>query len=331
MIELPPPVTSGSAINDYGQVAAFTFTASGVYLWTPETANGTTGSLANISLGMQFRELATGMNSMGQITGFFGDPDEYHAFLWTPTTPNTGSGTFVELGYLPGRTASTSAADINALGQVVGSGRSGEAIATPHAFLWTPNIPNGSTGSMIDLGDLPGGNDWSVANGINARGQVVGEGSTAAGNRAFLWSPSTPNGTTGSMVNLGALPGEGLHSAANDINIHGQVVGYTGNSPTLRSSRAFLWTPDVPNGSTGTMIDLNSVLDPVGYRGWRLINATAINDLGQIVVVADDESQRRAFLLTPVPEPTTVAFIAIAALLLGSTARRVQAHHRSGK
>jgi hypothetical protein len=41
MIQLPPPATAGSAINDYGQVAAFNAFASGVSLWTPETARPT--------------------------------------------------------------------------------------------------------------------------------------------------------------------------------------------------------------------------------------------------------------------------------------------------
>ncbi len=40
---------------------------------------------------------------------------------------------------------------------------------------------------MTDLGDLPGGDDFSYANGINDHGQVVGFSSAATGDRGFLW------------------------------------------------------------------------------------------------------------------------------------------------
>jgi probable HAF family extracellular repeat protein len=53
---------------------------------------------------------------------------------------------------------------------------------------------------MTDLGDLPGGSDYSYANGINAAGQVVGFSDASTGDRAFLWQ-------NGSMTNLGDLPG----------------------------------------------------------------------------------------------------------------------------
>ena len=42
------------------------------------------------------------------------------------------------------------------------------------------------SGTMTDLGDLPGGTDSSVAYGINEAGQVVGYGQVVAGTSAFL-------------------------------------------------------------------------------------------------------------------------------------------------
>jgi probable HAF family extracellular repeat protein len=48
--------------------------------------------------------------------------------------------------------------DINASGQVVGWSNGSVAHPhSPHAFLWKPNSPNGSTGTMYDLGTLPEG------------------------------------------------------------------------------------------------------------------------------------------------------------------------------
>jgi probable HAF family extracellular repeat protein len=71
--------------------------------------------------------------------------------------------------------------------------------------------------SITDLGTLPGG-DFSVAHGINSRGQVVGWSNTASGgSHAFLWED-------GRMTDLGTLPG-GEFSQALGINARGQVVG----------------------------------------------------------------------------------------------------------
>ena len=54
---------------------------------------------------------------------------------------------------------------------------------------------------ITDLGDLPGGSDFSVARGINDAGRVVGFSSAATGSRAFLWTRA------GGMRDLGDLPG----------------------------------------------------------------------------------------------------------------------------
>ena len=61
--------------------------------------------------------------------------------------------------------------------------------------------------TLTDLGALSGGGGDSFSASMNNRGQVVGSSSAGENFHAFLWSPTAPNGTTGSMVNLGALPG----------------------------------------------------------------------------------------------------------------------------
>ena len=57
---------------------------------------------------------------------------------------------------------------INSTGQVVGYS---EATSFQvHAFLWTPTVNNGTTGTILDLGALGGG--YSYAYGINDAGHV---------------------------------------------------------------------------------------------------------------------------------------------------------------
>ncbi len=139
-----------------------------------------------------------------------------------------------DLGDLPGGEEVSPATGINSFAQVVGqSDVAGGAVS--RAYLWTPNAPHGTTGSMVELGPLPGPSSGrSEAAGINGIGQVAG----ASGNpfHAFLWSPTTPNGTTGSVVDLGDLPGGVDTSFARGINSLGQVVGEGGAATAPRAS-----------------------------------------------------------------------------------------------
>ena len=99
--------------------------------------------------------------------------------------------------------------------------------------------------TLVDIGTL--GGDISRARGINAMGQVVGA-SSVAGNgveHAFLWTPESANGTTGTMVDLGTLGG--AHSVANGINDFGVVVGRSNQS--AGGDHAFVWTPFAPTPS----------------------------------------------------------------------------------
>jgi probable HAF family extracellular repeat protein len=128
------------------------------------------------------------------------------------------------------------------------------------------------------------GDDSSRAFDINDAGQVVGYGSAATGNRAFLWD--AVNG----MQNLGDLPGGSDRSFAFGINNAGQVVG---DSSAATGRRAFLW--DAVNG----MQDLNDLIDP-GLSA-VLFEAAAINASGQIVGRSVIDGYAQAFLLTPCP------------------------------
>ena len=251
--------SSAVGINASGQVAGrSSITVNGndhVFLWTPNTPNGTTGTMIN--LGLPQSSIAQGINDFGQVTGVSLVGGWFQSWLWTPSTANGTSGTVTWLGTLGGGGAE--AHDVNTFGQVVGV--SNTANTSLHGFLWTPTSPNGTVGSMVDIGTL-GGSGSVTAYGINAGGQVVGEayGTTSNPNaqytNTFLWTPGVPNGTSGTITDLGTMGGG--FATGFGISAGGQVVGSRALTSTCPCV-PFLWTPAVPNGTTGTVTDFDTL------------------------------------------------------------------------
>src|SRR5262249_37151328 len=136
---------------------------------------------------------------------------------------------------------------LNNRGQVVGGAPSDEiGYATSldvvyrtyllHAFRWDPDVPNGTTGRITDLGTLRGGDNTSIANGLNDTGQVVGvsypvdrQGQPGR-STAFLFS--------GSRIHSLGLK-DCTESYAFAVNNAGQVVGQCFHSSV--DTRAFRW------------------------------------------------------------------------------------------
>jgi probable HAF family extracellular repeat protein len=272
------------------------------FLWTPNVTNGSKGSMTNLDTTGDWEGHADAINTFGQVIG--SDPGR---FLWTPATANGTSG--VDTGF-------SGARGINGLGQVVGDYVTSSG--ADHAYVWTPAAHNGTTGTMVDLGSVLGATT-SAADVINDSGQVAGTSSSGT----FLYSggkvtyldglgaigtPSAINdagqvvgssytGTTvaflyssGHSYDLGSLGGGNTEPLA--INAVGQIVGVTGTGGT-----AFLWTPTTPNGTTGTMVNLNTL---IGSTTVTLQEATGINDKGQIVGIGTiNKGPAQALLLTP--------------------------------
>jgi probable HAF family extracellular repeat protein len=306
---------AANGINDRGQVAGKVYLNNGAtpraFLWNPSPANGTTGTLIDLgSLGGPNSE-ATAINSAGQVGGDANTSSGGNdAFLWTPTTPNGTTGSMIALGTISNVTG------INDSGEIVGSSSFvpvGVTAGNPPsaAFL-------SSGGKVINLGSLGGSSfqDASYAYAINSYGQVVGTSDVnTSDHHAFLWTPTTPHGTTGTLIDLRTLGGP--DSDAYAINSAGQVVGESWTSGG--GVTAFLWTPTTPNGTTGTMIDLNPL---IGSGNVTLYLASGINDQGQIVGGGSRNGSSRAVLLTPTS--TTVA-LAQPATLEQTTAARISA------
>lgn len=200
------------------------------------------------------------INSRGQVTGYSTVTGSVyqHGFLWTPTMPNGTSGAMIDLGTI-GEDWSYGW-DINSSGQVAG-------YSGGYAVLWTPTTPNGTTGSMVMLGQPE--DRFVNAQAINASGQVTGSAYPQAATSvdAFLWNPTSPNATSGTLHDLGTVGG--TYSVGYDINSSGHVVGESGTANGF--IRAFLWSPSTPNGASGSMIDLGT-LGGNNYSGARAIS-----------------------------------------------------------
>ena len=266
-------VSAATGLNDSGIVVGYSNVKGQPATNFVAVQWSSTGAISNLGM------LAGGpssaafvINSAGEVAGdSFLSNGLVNATSWS-------SKKIKNLGALP-KAIFTAGLAINDNGYIVGESVFGYGPPfTSHGFRW-----NGST--MKDLGTLPGG-VTSMANAIDSSGVIVGQsdGTSTGGNwHAVLWN------SWGKIRDLGALPG-GTYSVAFGVNDSEVVVGYGNlfdNAP-----HAFVWT------ATGGMQDLNTLIP--ANSGWVLINANAINNLGQITGYGTKNGYNRAFLLTPV-------------------------------
>ena len=185
------------------------------------------------------------------------------------------NGTTTLLGTLGGNSSAGEA--VNNSGQVTGWADTSDGIY--QAFLY-------SNGIMTDIGTL--GGSYSNGMAINSLGAVTGWAHNSSGYyNAFLYS-------NGAMTDLGTLGG--TSSIGYAINDAGQVTGWAYTADGY--DHAFLY-------SGGQMIDLNTAVSPTS--GWTLLDATNINNAGQITGFGTYNGQSEAYLLTPTADSPAAA------------------------
>ena len=202
---------------------------------------------------------------------------------WTKTAVYWYKGKISALPVLDG-TIYPSPNAVNDWGQIVGLSLSGDLVYS-RAVLWS-TFPKAS---VMDLGTL--GGDGSGAYDINECGQIVGDAQTVLGD----WHPVLWNGMD--IIEL-QIPDQDQAGYASCINNFGQIVGGSGpeglSGSDLHKMHALLW-------EDGRMINLQTQIP--ANSGWKLRQATGINDQGQITGFGQYNGKNRVFLLTPTIAP----------------------------
>jgi probable HAF family extracellular repeat protein len=311
-------VAVGTAVPDGGNTHAVRWNAAG-------------GITDLGSLGGSLGSGANAINDAGEVVGYSARPGGTYVYpvRWSP------SGAITDVS-LPGINRLGELRAINPAGRAAGGQRPASSAGNPVGILYnvdgttTDLLWSGGSGTSTTAPTAPvapttspsGGNTLFIANGINARNQVVGGGylwqNGAATALPSLRSESysygvgnainvagvvagyagSPDGTTHAatwrgttITDLGGMSGYNL-TTAKAINAAGQVVGNADpQCSPCATVQAWVWEPG------GTITPLENLI-PAG-SGWSLRDATGINDRGQIVGTGLHNGVQHAFVLTP--------------------------------
>ncbi|MGI9103434.1 MAG: hypothetical protein ACR2IF_13430 [Terriglobales bacterium] len=143
-------------------------------------------------------------------------------------------------------------------------------------------VATGRTYRIVDLGSFEG--NHNLVHGINNQGTLVG---AMLNPRSLSVEACVIEGHETRL--LGTLGGS--FSVARAINNRGDIVGGSLEQQD-DNFHAFLFR-------NGKLQDLNKMI--TNPLGWELVQAVAINDLGQIVGIGSLAGEDRIFLLLPTP------------------------------
>jgi hypothetical protein len=243
-----------------------------VYQIPGTTSSGT--SLAGYSLGS---DVGAGVNNAGDVA------TSSHYLL--------PAGTSYTVGALPNLPSGYQATTMGGNGTIYGANLSGTG-SMP--VMWTPITSNGvitsynNPVSVDPAGEVTGG--WSY--GANNANEVVGTGDFQGYMLAYepvLWSGGHAYAMFPQYDYAGTTnPTNGY---AFGINDQGVVVGednWATGFATGFDSHGFIWTPNTPNGTTGTLQDMNAVFASAltgAWAGYVITDGLGINDNGDVVVL----------------------------------------------
>jgi len=239
----------GSAINDQGQVAGMTYVEANPLPLNHAFVTDNSDALLDLgSLAGGRISAANAINNAGITAGYATNQSSYYHAVVTDA-----DGKMIDLGTLGGDRSY--AYGINDNGQITGSSELPTNYYSLHAFLAT------ATGTMSDLGTLPGGTA-SEGVAINASGRVTGNADTAEGvYHAFI---TDADGSNMQDLNVPSYKSWGL-----GINATGKVVG----KAELEDGSVHAFATQA-NGETPRLLEMPNDIE--GY-------ATAINDNGIII------------------------------------------------
>jgi probable HAF family extracellular repeat protein len=350
-----------SGINDLGQVVGYAYSA-GINGWSSTDdyrafATGPNGAgLTGLgTLGGSWSK-AWAINDSGQVVG---DSQlaggGFRGFIGGNGTP------LRDLGTLPGRTNST-ATGINASGQVIGSATVDSGTNPGFQDQWQGYITGANGQGMQNLGTVnglavigKGINDSGQVVGHDSNSLLTpGAFGTGPGGSNPAALP-VPMHDANAINNLGQIAGSvvnpdnlneidaALRSAGGTtaaLDFHG-VPGYFFGSddPEITTPRSTSWSRDINAvgqvaGSFRSLYALRDFAFITAANGQGVINvdtlftlpdgdffveATGINDAGQFIA---NTRFGHAYLISPIPEPATLALWAGGLLLIGRKLRR---------
>jgi probable HAF family extracellular repeat protein len=214
-----------------------------------------------------------------------GDVDNSGAVVWSPTNAISAEGELSERGVA-----------INDLGQYVG-------IAVNRTQFYNVNVAD--TGSVAVIGNF-------LATSLNNSGMIAGAHNDASSHSVA----AVYNSNTNAITTIGYVGGD-LTANATGINDQNVVVGTSGAA--ANGTIGFLWD------STDGLHTLGSLLTPAASM-WAIQAANGISNTGLIAAEANTGGVTpfEAVLLTPVPEPGTLALGLLALASMSPIVRRLR-------
>jgi hypothetical protein len=233
-IEILPSTPRGYArvpgdLNDSGQVIARYYDENTrtyyPYVWMPKT-----GTWTGLVQGYTYPVNEIGINNYGQILYYaHPTPSTRELVLWTPTTANNDTGAYASIGW-PADAPEADAILISRVGfndhgyvafTVYGSSSNNDT-----SFAWIPDVPNGTTGTFINLGQLDN-KTQVVCAAINNHIQIVGY-TRVQPYVAWMWTPvaggggvDNLSGSTGNDYIAGGDDNDSLSGGSGDDVLHG--------------------------------------------------------------------------------------------------------------